>query len=436
MAAIPGATVDHYRHLQRLQAVAVASGRRAWRHVEAGAIGASWADAVTDLLPVVEGSQFHAAMSGATYSAMTLAQQGRYVAPTEFVDPHAIAGYASDGRSLDGLLYSPATTAKAAIARGVAPAAALEVGRGALDRILSTIVADAGRQAAGADVAARPGTGYVRMLNPPSCSRCAILAGRFYRWNAGFQRHPHCDCVHVAATVRSTAAAQSEGLIDDPYDYFRSLDESEQDRVFTKAGAQALRDGADISQVVNARRGMTPNGNFTAEGTTKRGYAHSLLKPRQRRMTPELIYQQADGSRERAVELLKEHGYIVPGGQVAGGALRGQREGFGAMGRGGTRKAASEAVLEARRTGIRDPRNRYTMTEAERRVYDARRRYEVAMSGVSPYTSPGFGQTPDPYGLRLNRTGGSAMRPVTPTELALAEQEYRWALAGSTRPAL
>ena len=427
--SVPPAAADHYQHMQRLQVVAVAAGRRGWRQVSVDRIGESWAEVVRDVEPVVAGVQFHAAMSGATYSAMALAEQGRYVAPTEFVDPHAIAGFASDGRPLDGLLYSPATTAKAAIGRGVAPAVALQMGRGALDRILATIVADAGRQAAGADVAARPGTGYVRMLNPPSCGRCVILAGRFYRWNAGFQRHPFCDCVHVAATVRSTAAAQSEGLVEDPYEYFRGLSEAEQDRVFTKAGAQALRDGADISQVVNSRRGMTPNGNFTVEGTSRRGYAHSLLKPRQRRMTPELIYRQADGSRDRAVELLKEHGYIVPGGQVAGGALRGQREGFGALGRGGTRKSASEAVLEARRTGIRDPQNRYTMTEAERRVYDARRRYEVAMSGVSPYTSSGFGQTPDPYGLRLNRTAGPAIRPVTPTELALAEQEYRWALA-------
>src|SRR5699024_1153215 len=205
--------------------------------------------------------------------------------------------------------------------------------------------------------------------------------------------------VHVASTVRSTEAAASEGLIEDPYEYFRSLDEAEQDRIFTKPGAQAIRDGADISQVVNARRGMTPNGNFTVEGTTRRGYAGSLLKRGQRRMTPESIYPQANGSRERAIELLKEHGYILPEGQVAGGALRGQREGFGALGRGGTRKAASQAVLEARRTGIRDPRNRYTMTEAERRVYDAQRRYEIALSGRSPYTSPGFGQTPDPYGL-------------------------------------
>lgn len=238
--------------------------------------------------------------------------------------------------------------------------------------------------------------------------------------------------MHVASRVGSTQAARDEGLVDDPYEYFKSLDEAEQDRIFTKAGAQAIRDGADISQVVNARSGMTPNGNFTVSGT--RGRAGAGLKRGQRRMTPESIYPQANGSRDRAIELLKEHGYILPEGQVPGGAIRGQREGFGQMGRGGTRKAASEAVLEARRTGVRDPRNRYTMTASERQLYDARRRYEVALSGTSPYMAPGFGQTPDPYGLGLNRTGAPLRRSVTPRELALAEADLRWLLASRGLP--
>lgn len=422
--------------MQRLQVLAVAAGRRAWRGVDVNHISESWADALGDLSPVVTGAQFNAALHGSTYSAMTLAQQGVYVPPVEFTDPHAFPGYASDGRGLSGLLYSPATSAKSAIAAGAEPVAALKSGRAALDRILSTVVSDAGRQAAGADVVQRTGVGYVRMLNPPSCSRCVILAGRFYRWNAGFQRHPGCDCVHVASAAGSKQGARDEGLIDDPYEYFKSLDEAEQDRIFTKAGAQAIRDGADISQVVNARRGMTANGNFTVEGTSRRGHAAQGLKRGQRRMTPESIYEDAarfggrtEGERRQyALERLREHGYIVPEGQVPGGSLRGQREGFGAMGRGGTRKAASQAVLDYRETGVRDPRSRYTMTDAERQLFDAQRRYERALTGVSPYTSPGFGQTPDPYGLGLNRVGAGS-RPVTAVELATAERDYRWQLA-------
>lgn len=443
MADIPRSAREHYRTMRQIQLVVTAAGRRAWRAVDPEHIGESWTEALADLGPVVTSGQARAALSGSAYSAMSLAEQGVYIPPLDFVDPNAFAGYASDGRGLQGLLYAPATSAKSMIGAGATAAVALRSAAGTLDRILSTVVADAGRQAAGADVVQRPDVGYVRMLNPPSCSRCVVLAGRFYRWNAGFDRHPGDDCVHVASAAGSTAAARTEGLIDDPYEYFQGLDGAAQDRIFTKAGAQAIRDGADISQVVNARRGMTPNGHFTVEGTSRRGHAAQGLKRGQRRLTPEGIYENAERfggrteaeRREYALRELRTHGYILPEGQVAGGALRGQREGFGALGRGGTRRAASDAVLEARRTGARDPRNRYTMTEAERRLYDAARRYEVALSGVSPYTSPGFGQTPDPYGLGLNRGGGTARRPVTAVELATAEQDYRFQLAAwGSRP--
>ncbi|WP_419404267.1 hypothetical protein, partial [Micrococcus sp. F3Y] len=68
---------------------------------------------------------------------------------------------------------------------------ALTFGRDQLRALVKTTVTDAARVAAGADMAARPRVqGYVRMLNPPSCPRCVVLAGRFYRWNAGFRRHP------------------------------------------------------------------------------------------------------------------------------------------------------------------------------------------------------------------------------------------------------
>src|SRR5690606_25895161 len=111
---------------------------------------------------------------------------------------------------------------------------------------------DVARQSEAVAIAARPAvTGYVRMVNPPSCSRCAVLAGRFYRWNDGFQRHPRCDCRHVPTTE-----ANAGDIVTAPRDYFDSLDAAEQDRIFTQAGAEAIRLGADPAQVVNARRGM------------------------------------------------------------------------------------------------------------------------------------------------------------------------------------
>ena len=56
------------------------------------------------------------------------------------------------------------------------------------DRIVSSLASDtAGRSAMGAFTASRnEEIGHIRTLIPPSCSRCAILAGRFYRWSDGF----------------------------------------------------------------------------------------------------------------------------------------------------------------------------------------------------------------------------------------------------------
>lgn len=420
------AAVAHYERMQRLQAAGVVAARRAWRRVGLSDLSGSWAVGLRALVPALTALQVEAASAGAAYGAAVLAEQSEWVAPDAFVDPRAFGGFASDGRSLEGLLYSPVTSVKSQIGSGVAGQVALASGQALLDRAVQTLIADTGRQAAGADVAARAGVGYVRMLNPPSCDRCTILAGRFYRWNAGFLRHPRCDCIHQPS--RSLDAARSEGLVDDPYEYFRGLSEAEQDKAFGRANAQAIRDGSDIFQVVNARRGMTPNGLFTTEGS-RRGNAAAGLRRGQRRMTPELIYQQA-GSRDEALSLLETHGYVLPGGQVPSGALRGQREGFGQMGRGGARRAASAAVVEARRTGVRDPRSRYTMTTSERRLYDAEQRYLMVLEGRNPFASPGFGNVPDPYGLGLNR-GGVSRGPLTPQIAALVETDYRrWLTSG------
>ena len=78
--------------------------------------------------------------------------------------------------------------------------------------------------------------------------------------------------------VADQAEAAAHGLIDDPYEAFNNMSEAEQNRVFAKAGARAIRDGADIFQVVNARRHMAYRGAFTNEGITRFGWAGQLLR--------------------------------------------------------------------------------------------------------------------------------------------------------------
>lgn len=420
--------------MQRLQVLAVAAARRSWSRIDPQFLSETWTRALWDLTPVVSAVQVRAATAGASYGAMSLAEQGAYVAPEAFVDPAAFGGYAADGRSLTGALYSPITNVKTWIGGGYGAQQALSMGRSSLETLIRTTVADAGRQAASVDVAARKGVGYVRMLNPPSCPRCVVLAGKFFRWNTGFRRHPRCDCVHVMSTVGSTQGARDEGLISDPYNYFHGLSKAEQDRMWGANSAQAIRDGADIFQVTNARRDV--HGMFTTEGTTRRGYASQGLKRGQRRMTPDAIYRQAAGqpdSRAFALDLLKTHGYVLPGGQNPLGSLRGQAEGFGVLGHGGARKAASQAVLDARATGVRDPVSRYTMTAAERRLYDAEQRWKLVQRGQNPIAPPGFGNTPDPTGWRMTYTVPSRS-PLTPKIAADVENDYRrWLASGGQK---
>lgn len=406
--SVPVAVVSQYKASQRLQSQAALAARRAWGQVQAGLISQSWEIILRNsgLIATVSAAQLANATAGASYSADALAQQGLYEPPEAFVDPAGFAGVAADGRTLEGLLYSTAPYVKSLIGGGLDVATAMGAGAKHVQMLAKTTVADAGRGAAGVDVASRRGVGYVRMLNPPSCSRCSVLAGRFYRWNAGFRRHPGCDCVHVASTDKAVNGGKSEGLVHDPYEYFHGLSEAEQDRVYTKAGAQAIRDGADLFQVVNSRRGMKPGGLVTTEGTSRRGNFGRGNGPR---LTPEAIYQK-NLSRAATLKELERYGYILPGGQDPLGSIIGQREGYGALGRGGTRVGARQAVLEARRTGERKPNDRYTMTEAERRLFDAQLRWDAVREGRNPYSSK---------------------KPLTPDIAARVEKDFRrWLATG------
>lgn len=382
-----------------LQATAIKAGRVAWERIEPAWIVDTWRTATLQVLPVLESAQVAAATSGASYGAAAIAEQGAYVAPRAWVNPQTWAGFASDGRPLVGLLQSPAYRTLTAIKGGMSERDALGVGRRALDKILHTQVGDAGRTAAGVDIAARPGVGYVRMLVGTSCPDCLVLAGRFYRWNAGFRRHPHDDCVHVPSP--GVEAARAKGYVTDPYEHFEAMSREEQDAFWGAGSAQAIRDGADIYRVGNARRGA--KGMVTTEGTSKRGYASDL---RGRRLTPEGIYAQAT-SRDDALRLLEEHRYVLPGGQTAGGVIRGaDYEGYGSLGRGGTRVGMSSLVEQSRATGVQ---NYATLTAAQRRAYDAALNYEAVLDGRNPL--------------------GSA--PLTPDIAATIESNFRrWALSG------
>ncbi|MCW2757969.1 MAG: hypothetical protein JWO46_1715, partial [Nocardioidaceae bacterium] len=178
-------------------------------------------------------------------------------------------------------------------------------------RFAASQVQDAGRGVGQAAIVSHPEwTNYVRVLNPPSCSRCAILAGRIYRDLAHFQRHPLCDC--QMWPVASWEKAHDAGLVVSARTAFRDG----QIRGLSEADTRAIEDGADINQVVNAAQGMTRvemfgrKANATLAGTTTRSQwrkDHPNLKVRLR---PETIYAEANGNRDEALRLLRVHGFI------------------------------------------------------------------------------------------------------------------------------
>lgn len=289
---------EHYRARHRLEDALARLARQLWGKVDPANLDGSWARIAPQLLVGVAGSQLAAARMADTYTDDVLGDDAPAVAD---VVPDAFAGVASDGRPLDSLLRNPLTVVKAAIGQGAVLDRAMAGGYANLDMIVRTQLADAGRGADQAAIVARPDVaGYTRILSPPSCSRCVILAGRFYRWNAGFQRHPRCDCLHVPAV------SAGDGVRTDPRGYFDSLSRAEQDKAFTRAGAEAIRDGADMARVVNARRGMYEAGGklFTTEAATRAGVNRRI------RLMPEQIYREAGDDRDEAIRLLRAHGYL------------------------------------------------------------------------------------------------------------------------------
>jgi hypothetical protein len=271
------------------------------------------------------------------------------------VDPAMFAGVDGSGRSLETLMFGAVTTTKEGIAAGLAVPRAFEAGAAYLSAMLQTVLADTARQS---DMAASVGRGYVyyiRVVQPGACGRCLILAGSD-RFSRPFERHPACKCTLEPMTREAR----------DAYDPFDGMTDEQMDRAFTKAGAQAIRDGADMQQVVSARRGAMggigtasgsrapaarwrnsqmrqtvvgyrPDGSpilayTTVEGTTRRGQFYRLnrtiggngesrvgryAQTNRVRFMPETIYDLAQSNDEVRI-LLIDSGYLMPSSAFRG----------------------------------------------------------------------------------------------------------------------
>lgn len=277
--SLPPATADLYRANQRRQVATLAAVRAQWARMGADLEG-SWATVGASLAGLVALSMVGAARAGAQAVPAALEQTGFTVPAEATVVPEAFGATASDGRPLTSLLYGAVVQARTT--PGDLPAR-LNAGLGWLDLTVRTQISDATRAAGSVAITVRRDVGWVRMVNPPCCKDCAVQAGKWFRWNQGFLRHPHCDCVHRPAHADEAPAGYTDQI--DPA----------QIHDLTGGERRALSDGADLGRVVNASRS---------------GGRMSLAGGPRGRLTPDDIYARTE-SRSQALELLARAGYVT-----------------------------------------------------------------------------------------------------------------------------
>lgn len=373
MQQVPQATAEFYRQQQRIAELTGRAVAQQWRQV-GDDFDAGWEAVRPGTVQAMQAGMAATVRSATAYTPALLTETRASADPAGRLRAAAFTDWAPDGSELSSFLDAAPIRAKQAVARGASALRARSIaGAWLISRVL-TGLADTRRDVVSVDMAQRPAlTGYVRMLNGPSCSRCVILAGKWFRWNDGFQRHPNCDCVHIPA--KNLGWAEAEGFVSDPYEYFKSLSEKEQDRLFTKAGARAIRDGGDIYRVVNIQtRGLGVSKQALKYGTPTR-------------MRPQDIYN-LGLSREQTIQVLAREGYIT-GPQVPGGNIIGRyREAYQTpISRPIVPGSKRDRVLRARETGVRDPLDRATMTAQERRLFDVVYQREYARKyGYLPRT--------------------------------------------------
>lgn len=163
-----------------------------WRQLDRSDLSGSWQAWVgPQTVRTVTAGQLASAAAADEYVDAVVEAEGAEPDRVGRVRPEAFAGTAADGRALESLLYLPVITTKQRIAAGQGDADALLAGLSQMLRLSSSEVTQAGRGAVGSSmVGQRTIQGYVRVVNPPACARCVILAGKEFGWNRGFQRHP------------------------------------------------------------------------------------------------------------------------------------------------------------------------------------------------------------------------------------------------------
>jgi hypothetical protein len=308
-------TQAHVEARRQLSEATARATHQAWRQIDQDHIYTSWLGLLARVVAIVSGGQLAAAQSTNLWLARLLGPADPDRPDADQVDPAMLAGVDGAGRPLAAVLMAPMWAALRLVTQGKPIVPAMAHGQALLDTIVRTAVADAGRAADQTGmVARREVTNYVRVTEGGACSRCIVLAGiRVGGVSTAFKRHPNCHCGMEPFDAK---------------DVYDQMTPAQRKKTFGEAGMKAIDAGADISQVVNARKGMTTATAFgrtlqtTTAGTTSRGIAGKALQnlqkvPGQRyrvsqtpRLMPEEIFRLAD-NRDHAIRLLRQHSFIV-----------------------------------------------------------------------------------------------------------------------------
>lgn len=332
------------RRLISISSAATTRALRLWGQMDFTDLDGSWGQIAPKVTAQAVSAQLTAARGSDSYTANASSEYD-FDAEVARIVPEAFAGADGSGRPVDQLLFGAVTTTKEAVGSGFGARASMESGAAYLAAMMKTVLADLARSADMVSSTGKGFTRYARVVEPGACSRCVVLAGATQF--KPFKRHPACKC--SVQPVPDAEWARNRRY--SPEGAFDAMSRAEQDKAFGKAGAQAIRDGADISQVVSARRGaagmgyshrlptggqynrMTkttigrrPDGSpvqvyTTSEGNTRRGaYGKAQAQfggQKRTRLMPESIYDLAGSDSAAAKTLLRDAGYIDQGWKVS-----------------------------------------------------------------------------------------------------------------------
>jgi hypothetical protein len=280
-----------------------------WAAMKVANLDASWVKVKPQALATVVKAQLIGAAAAYGYHVRLLAAAGLKPQGPQ-IRPIGFAGSSTGALDLATVVdFAPIRT-KQAIARGLPTDQALQSGFAQLSTVAESELQEASRGVMDVALNTEPQyRGYLRTPNPGACGRCLILAGKFYRSDADFARHPGCRC-------SSRPLLKSEGQVEtaSARELFDGMTKEQQDKAFGIDGAEAIRAGADPSSTENAKAGMTSAGStFTRAGLSKRSLSGRRLAAagKTQRLSPAGCRKQANGDPDAYRAALRENGFIL-----------------------------------------------------------------------------------------------------------------------------